>query len=296
MKKTWIIGAGGLLGGALASEFPGSFSATPIHWSDDDRAVSDLHLNLEKFLAEFQDPREAWQIIWAAGHATVSSSKEVCQRELGVFSRFIDALNATALGTRGTFFLTSSAGGVYAGSPNPPFSHASPTFPTSDYGTLKLAQESKALELINARVLIGRVSNLYGPGQDLSKLQGLVSRLVVAGLEKETINIFVPLDTLRDFVYVQDAAGSIAQLLADPQSPTIAVIASGEPKSLGTVIHQVQDVLRIKIPIAFGIHESSASQSADLRMIPTLPGAHATPFPVGVKNVIADLLDRMQNR
>jgi len=62
------------------------------------------------------------------------------------------------------------------------------------------------------------------------------------------------------------------------------------------VIAQVQDVLRIKIPIAYGVHSSSASQAADLRLTPTVPNPQLTPFPVGVKAVISDLLDQLQNQ
>ena len=54
--------------------------------------------------------------------------------------------------------------------------------------------------------MIGRFSNLYGPGQNLGKLQGLISRLALSAVTRQPINIFVPLDTIRDYVYVDDAA------------------------------------------------------------------------------------------
>ena len=294
--NTWIIGAGGLLGHALTTSVKDTFAATPINWGDPDLSVDQLTQNLKQFVSIVEPQSLPWSIIWAAGHATVSSDADTCQRELEVFTRFTQSLAEIDTRGNGTFFLTSSAGGVYAGSAPAPFSVESAVAPTSEYGHLKLAQEQTALQLDHWNVRIGRVSNLYGPGQDLNKLQGLVSRLVLAALEKETINIFVPLDTLRDFIYVQDAADTISELVHNPESPQIAIIASGEPKSLGTVIHQVQEIIRIKIPIAYGIHSSSAGQSPDLRMVPTVASPNSTPFPVGVKHVIADLVDRLQNR
>ncbi len=108
------------------------------------------------------------------------------------------------------------------------------------------------------------------------------------------MNIFVPLDTIRDFVFVNDAAQVINTLATMDSPPKIAVIASGEPKSLATVISQVQAVIRIKIPISYGDHASSSGQVADLRMIPTVPCAQLTPFPVGVKTMQLDLAQRLQ--
>jgi UDP-glucose 4-epimerase len=288
---TWVIGSGGLLGGALLQEFPEAFRGGPINWADASQSGRDLSENLSAFRALVSANPQPWLIVWAAGQATVSSDKETCLRELRVFTEFIGMLNEQLPEGPGTFFLTSSAGGVYAGSKQAPFSASSPVAPLSEYGSLKLQQETAATKLKGVRV-----SNLYGPGQDLNKLQGLVSRLVKAGLDKETINIFVPLDTIRDFIFVQDAAATIAQVSQDSGSPNLLVIASGEPKSLGTVIAQVQDVLRIKIPIAYGVHDSGSSQASDLRMTPTVLSPRSTPFPVGVKSVISDLLDRLQNQ
>lgn len=293
---TWIIGSGGLLGSALLHEFPGAFRGERINWDDPGQSVSDLKHNLKEYRTVVENDPQPWLIIWAAGHATVSSDQKICQTELSVFSDFIAYFQDNLPVGPGTFFLTSSAGGIYAGSTGAPFSADSAPAPISDYGTLKLMQESIAQNLTGVRVVISRLSNLYGAGQDLNKLQGLVSRLVKAGLEKETVNIFVPLDTIRDFIYVQDAAATIASVVRDPESPDLVLIASGEPRSLGTVIAQVQDVLRVKIPIAYGAHDSGSSQAPDLRMIPTVPNPQSTPFPVGVKAVITDLLDRLQNQ
>ena len=293
---TWVIGSGGLLGGALIREFPVTFRGTSINWEDATQSVRDLSENLIAFRTLVSTNPQPWLIVWAAGYATVTSDRETCHKELKVFTEFIGILEEQLPEGPGVFFLTSSAGGVYAGSTQAPFSATSAVAPLSEYGFLKLQQETVAQKLEGVRVMIGRLSNLYGPGQDLNKLQGVVSRLVKAGLEKETINIFVPLDTIRDFIFVQDAAATIAEVTQHSGSPNLIVIASGEPKSLGTVIAQVQDVLRIKIPIAYGVHDSRFSQVSDLRMTPTVLSPRSTPFPVGVKSVISDLLDRLQNQ
>jgi len=293
----WIIGSGGLLGGAIAHEFPNSFQSTKIRWEKSGDSVKDLTANLEAFHDTAIENQE-WIIIWAAGHATVTSSQEECNQELAVFESFV-RLVSQQLTSHGRFFLASSAGGVYAASANPPFNAGSPTSPASPYGYLKLAQEHVVDSgFTNEKVvttIAGRFSNLYGPGQDLTKLQGLVSRLVLAGLTKQIMSIFVPLDTLRDFIYVSDAAEVVRVILEMQDPPSIVVIASGEPKSLGAVVTQVKDVLRVNIPISYGEHASSSGQSPDLRLQPTIACINLTPFPAGIKSVILDLTGRIQN-
>ncbi len=295
-SNTWVIGSGGLLGSAINNTLTGSFPATTIRWGNQEDSITDLEANLAQFSQQLNSD-QPWRIIWAAGHATVSSSQEVCEAELKVFDQFTQKAQLT-LTSPGKFFLASSAGGVYAGSHDPPFTARSVPLPTSAYGNLKLNKERALVTNFANRgditTVIGRISNLYGPGQNLGKLQGLISHLILAALTKKTMNIFVPLDTIRDFVFVNDAAHVINTLTTMASPPEIAVIASGEPKSLATVISQVQGVLRIKIPIAYGEHASSSGQVADLRMIPTIPCAQLTPFPAGVKTMQLDLAQRLQ--
>lgn len=295
-SNTWVIGSGGLLGSAVAKTLSDSFPATPIRWSHHDESIKDLKENLHDFSQQLNSD-QPWRIIWAAGHATVSSNPAQCDQEREVFENF--TLEAEQiLVSPGTYFLASSAGGVYAGSVDPPFTKNTIAIPASAYGNLKLSQENLLTQIFflrsNVTTVIGRISNLYGPGQNLNKLQGLISHLILAALTKKTMNIFVPLDTIRDFVFVNDAAQVISRLTTMDSPPEIAVIASGEPQSLATVISQVQAVIRIKIPISYGDHASSSGQAADLRMITTIPCPQLTPFPAGVKTMQLDLAQRLQ--
>ena len=57
-------------------------------------------------------------------------------------------------------------------------------------------------------VLIGRIANLYGPGQNLAKAQGLVSQLCAAQLERARSSIWVSLDTLRDYLFAPDCCSA----------------------------------------------------------------------------------------
>jgi UDP-glucose 4-epimerase len=243
---------------------------------------------------------QPWAIVWAAGAATTATSPEACAGELAAFELYATAIGRPLSRHRGgTFFLTSSAGGVYAGCTGAPFDSSTDPAPIGDYGKLKFGQERFAREQLGDQisVLVGRVANLYGPGQDTGKLQGLISRLCLATITRETLTMFVPLDTLRDFIYVDDAA-ALALHWIDTATPEfqVRVIASGMPTSLGHVIAVTKDVVRRPIPIAHGFHPSARAQAHDLRLTPDADSATEslvhTPLPVGIRAVFLDLLER----
>lgn len=201
--------------------------------------------------------------------------------------------------------LASSAGGVYAGCSHPPFDDRTAPHPLSPYGELKLTQEQAASRLLDAvcPVVIARISNLYGPGQNLDKLQGLVSRLALSAVTKQPVTMFVSLDTIRDYIDADDAAVVLLHwahkaVREQPEHPWIRVVASGQPVSLGALIHLAQDVTRTRIPVAVGEHASAAAQARDLRLTPSDDGhVHAlvrTTLPEGIKRVHLDILERHQ--
>jgi UDP-glucose 4-epimerase len=297
----WIVGAGGLLGKALSRELNRNpsftlFTGQEINWTNSDQINQTFEQDFHKLVD--QAGTNSWTVVWAAGRASTSTTKTDTETELATFRSLIEVISNTD--HQGTFFLTSSAGGVYAGSSNPPFSIDTIPQPLSPYGELKLAQEKVAKEQLpeNCKVIIGRVSNLFGPGQDVNKLQGLISQLVVSALTKKPIDIFVSLDTLRDYIYVDDAAKIIANLaLNESRKESTHIIASGQPVSLGYLIQLAQDISRTRIPIAIGAHASSAAQARDLRLTPTENpnNSNATTLPAGIKNVYLDILQRRQN-
>ena len=302
---TWTIGAGGLIGSAIHTQVKNPFQASAIPWSNNTQALQTLASDLSDF--KTQAGAGPWTIIWAAGAATVTSDETETAKETALLKGFLELLKAAAPTGRGVFFLVSSAGGVFAGAHNPPFDESSAPQPISPYGHSKIANEQNAQVLLaeSCRVVIGRFSNIYGPGQKLTKLQGLISRLALSVATKEPINVFVPLSTVRDYIYVDDAATNThawinaAHANADEQSqdPAIKLIASGQGTSVGQLIRITQDVSHRKVPLAMGAHPSSAAQAADLRFIPsTPPGAPlpVTSMPVGVKHVVDSILRQLQ--
>lgn len=296
---TWVVGGGGLLGSALVRSCEHTFASVSVPWDDPQEAAAVLEADAIRF--QQQAGAGAWAVIWAAGAATVSTSAEAAAPERAVLEALLTSLRDHRPAGAGAVFIASSAGGVYAGSSDPPFSIETRPVPTSAYGELKLAQERIAAELLEGicPVVIGRISNLYGPGQNLGKLQGLISRLALSAITRQPINIFVSLDTIRDYIYVDDAAAAthtaIAEALAtgEPQAHTI-VIASGQPATIGQLIRIMKEISKRRVPVALGTHPSAHAQAVDLRLEPSISLSHTTPLSVGMKAVRDDILALLQ--
>jgi UDP-glucose 4-epimerase len=202
---------------------------------------------------------------------------------------------------QGAFFLSSSAGGIYAGATHPPFSESTTPRPLSPYGETKLGQEEILRMTLGdcLPLVIGRFSNLAGPGQSLVKRQGLVSQLCRAAVTRQSLSLFVPMETLRDYLYVDDAAAMARRLVenaVDTQPSTLVLrnISSQRAVSVYAVLRTVQQVAHRTVRIALGTSPASKYHVRDLRLCTHFPhdfqGVAITPFPVTVKRVYDDVL------
>jgi len=308
--RIWVIGAGGLFGSSLARTATHQgyrvTTSRKIPWTDPEAAGVHLLADARDFLNQAQSDSAPWTIAWAAGHVTTASSPAAAEQELRLFTDFItgltDLIEQNKDPKRGRFLLASSAGGIYSGASNPPFDAATPPSPAGPYGNLKFEQENTARKHLSTcvDVTVARLANLYGPGQDLAKLQGLISRLALSAVTREPLTMFVPLDTLRDYIYVDDASRLALHWLNEVSSPqNTRVIASGQPTSLGQLISLMQDITHSRIPVAYGLHPSAALQAPDLRLVPDSDSITRNwtpmPLPAGVKLVYQDILNRMQS-
>lgn len=297
---TWIIGQGGLLGSALARYATQLHEPGSVPWQHPEEAAATLHAQARGLEAATQG--SAWRVIWAAGAATTSTARSEAEAELIPLEGLLSGLRSALPSGPGAMFLASSAGGVYAGSTQPPFTHDTPTIPLSPYGELKLAQERLTTEILGSLVpvTLGRISNLYGPGQNLDKLQGVISRLARASITRQPINIFVPLGTIRDYIYADDAAEAILDVTRDSVmngtvgEPRTEIIATGRGTTIGQLIRTMSEITKRRVPVALGSHPSSAAQAVDLRVTPTTELRHVTTLPEGVRAVHDDLLMRLQ--
>lgn len=308
---TWVIGGGGLLGQSLETELRQStrlwHPAEPIPWSAPGAGASELRQCAGEFLRAAGG--RPWTVAWCAGAGVTGSSAAALQLELEAQGQTLDALAAAPRGSDGAFFFASSAGGVYAGVSAPPYDESSPVRPLAPYGQAKL--DGEALVASWSRQtgmpsLIGRIANLYGPGQNLGKAQGLISQICRTHLTGQPLSIYVSLDTLRDYLFAPDCArlivAGLARLRQDESStePLVVtkILASQRAITIGAVLGEMRRIFKSSPHIVLGASAVSAMQARDLslrsRVWPELDRVSLTPFPVGVATTSADLLRRLQ--
>lgn len=295
---TLVVGRG-LLGGHVEQRLRTSdddVRTVVVPWTDEDSALRAL-----RHAAAEAGERPGWRLAWCAGAGVVATPPSELAAEVRLFGAFVDTLTRPPA----SMFLASSAGGVYAGSPDPaPFDEGSTVAALAPYGAAKLEMEQLAGRLTRrgTRLLVGRISNLYGPGQDLRKSQGLVSQLCLAHETRRLLNVHVSLDTLRDYLYVDDAAAMVVAGLdlLDAEAPgttVTKVLASGRAISIATVVAEATRVLRRHPRLS--TRQAPGHQVRDLRLRsmvwPQIDAIARTPFAAGLRATADDVATRTRS-
>jgi UDP-glucose 4-epimerase len=288
--------------------------AAGIPWDDRARTVDVLVAEAWRFLDAAAARRGPWRIAWCAGAGVVATPPEALARETAVLTEVLAVLRERldrdpGLAARGLVFHASSAGGVYAASPDvQPFHEDSAVAPLAPYGREKLAQEGILRALAAAGgpdVLIGRLSNLYGPGQSLAKPQGLISQIGRAALRREPISIYVALDTIRDYLYAADAGRMVVAALDRMEAErdlhqtgraVVKVFASEISSTVASVLGAWRQALGRPPLVALASRPVTALQPRALtfrsRVWPDLRG-RTTLLVLGVEAVRRDQLARL---
>ncbi len=252
----WVVGSGGLLGSHLRRALYQHVSkariweSAPPHlsWTDPTRLADELSHAVTTFAGAVCKQGDAWALLWCAGTGVMSSSAAVLDPEWSAWTRLLDLLGRHLAGPSGdvpgSIFLASSAGGVYGGSLGQFLTEHTPPRPVSDYGAHKLRMEealrSWADLYPNVSSLIGRISSLYGPGQNLHKVHGIVSHLSRCLIYRQPANIYVSLDTRRDYLFADDCAhqvaASLGRLMTERPRAILKIFAAEELTSLARIV------------------------------------------------------------
>lgn len=282
---TWIVGGTGQLGSSLTSLLQSDPEVDlvdqTVRWANAADSVADLAEGLVRLFRS--SSAEHFDIVWAAGASVTSASPSALDEEIRVFREFTrvvdEAVAKNDLAGRTTIFLASSAGGIYAGSPHPPYSEESVPAPISGYGQLKLEMEDAVRALVlraGIRAVIGRISNLYGPRQRIEKPQGFVSQLCKSMIYRRPMSVYVPLDTTRDYIFTDDAAVVINACLVKVRqtefagTTTVKNVASMVPVTLGHILHEARLVFKRKPDVILALSGLAAGQVRDLRIASTV--------------------------
>ena len=256
--KTLVIGSRGLIGSAIQRSICVSkdlfLSGTTVNWND----VSRAQLDLLVILNEFKDfvGNDRWAVFWTAGKGHLGSTSSSVQLEEQLFS-FVASSVAAWGRSDGLITLSSSAGAIWSEAEPGLISESTKASGMSQYAQSKLRLEATLRELCKEtglRGLIARLSSIYGVNQDLQKPQGLISRLCVASIARKPAEIYVPVETTRNYLYADDAAGmmlnAVEQLAGETGTDgecVLRVFCSRDNHSVATICAAVETVTRRKL-------------------------------------------------
>lgn len=254
MALIWIIGSGGLLGNSLK----GLISQTAdtlfdpevkFSWEDKLKASAELKIALDNFVLRVN--QGLWKIYWAAGKGNMHSTVDDLQNETFILKNFITELTSHKKFNfkSGSFIFSSSAGAVYAGKYDSFITESSLPSPINAYGEIKLEQES-IVSMLNknnkyCNVIIYRISNLYGFKKNSSSHLGLITEIVKKILLNEVIHIYVPLETMRDYISAKAAAELMINstfILEENPGIHIKIIASGSSTSIAQIMNIIKKI------------------------------------------------------
>ncbi len=257
MTVAWVVGSHGLLGsalhGSLRSDGSELFSpAERFRWGSEPELTSQISAAVRAFASRAGGAKR-WEVYWAAGIGSMGSSEAELMPETRALSLLLGRVESEPrlIAMPGAVALASSAGAIYAGSNDYIVNEGSSPAPTTSYAREKLKQEEilRAFAHANSRVsvLLARLSTLYGPGQSSGKPQGLLAHIARCIVRNQPVRIYVPLDTIRDYIAADDAAvAMIAAMREADERPQVCIriIASEQPATIAEIIAVFKRIAR----------------------------------------------------
>jgi UDP-glucose 4-epimerase len=159
-----------------------------------------------------------------------------------LFCRLLDRLAEVE---RPPFVVLAGTGGyVYDPAATLPFREDSATAPRTAYGRAKLGLEQAIADRRAAVPGVSlRLATVYGPGQRVSKGQGVIAHWLAAAAAGRPLRLFGNPGTVRDYVYIDDVVDALARIgefgRDGAAPPDVINIGSGEPTRLGELLELV---------------------------------------------------------
>lgn len=143
-------------------------------------------------------------------------------------------------------FVFASSSSVYGRQEIFPIPESALTNPISAHGILKLTME-KYIYLLhhihNFDVVCVRISNPYGPGQDIKGRQGFIAILIGNIKNNTPVLLRNNGQTIRDFIHIDDLTRALVQVSKADKVPCILNLGTGTRNSLQDIVLIVEKLL-----------------------------------------------------
>lgn len=217
-------------------------------------------------------------VVWAAGVGSIGASPELLRTESAGVQALCDGIAGLPPDRRVglSVLFASSAGALFGGAGSALVHESSTPQPVTAYGREKLAQEQVLRRLVDetgCRVVVCRISNLYGLAQERLTARGLVATAVRATRLRQPMIVYVSPDTRRDYVYNVDAAAVSLRLLERaPPGWSQSLVRDGTTRTVSSILSLVGDVSGRRVPASYAERPETRLQPAVLRFVPPPQG------------------------
>ena len=256
MRPILVTGVAGFIGSHVArrlvatgQQVVGVDDLSMGHRSNVPREIDFVEGDLSKTATYDALPKEIDHVLHLAGQSSgeISFDDPVADLEKNTVStlRLVDYVTRA----NASKVVYASSMSVYGDVPDGPIAEDHVARPLSCYGVGKLAAENY-LKVFARRTpsLSFRMSNVYGPGQDMANLrQGMISIYVAQALANNHIVVKGSFDRFRDFVYVDDVVDAW-------ELASRATLEGAQVVNLGTGVRTtVRDVLDMIVAAMPGV-------------------------------------------
>ena len=140
----------------------------------------------------------------------------------------------------------SSGGTVYGNALKMPITEETIPHPINHYGNLKLCIENTLLTFAyqeRLRVVIARISNPYGPGQDYRKGVGVIDAALQCSIIGTTMEVWGNGSVVRDYIYIDDVCNMLISLAQNNSiNDYIYNVSSGRGTSVNEIVGIVRSI------------------------------------------------------
>lgn len=137
----------------------------------------------------------------------------------------------------------SSGGTVYGNQEIQPICENAVPVPINHYGNLKLCIENTIRTFnfqMKKHMLVARISNPYGPGQDYHRGVGFIDAAVKRALHGEVLEIWGDGNVVRDYIYIEDVCRMLYALVLYKGEQEVFNLSSNTGTSQNEVITAIR--------------------------------------------------------
>lgn len=150
------------------------------------------------------------------------------------------------LNSKTKLIFLSSGGTVYGRQEVQPIKENAVAMPINHYGNVKLCIENtiRVFDIqANSKMVIARISNPYGPGQDFTKGVGFIDAVIKNAINDKVVEVWGNGEIIRDYIYIDDVCEMLYSLAEYEGEEVIFNLSSGVGTSQNQIISIVSKIV-----------------------------------------------------